>query len=677
MKPETIPKVNNQEVPTKRGEQDVESLLTPEILGQKMDDEIARVLIHNGSEQLGQTEASLGIDQAQATEYRAESGVDEKLAENTDEIGVLRKNTEGKMKYGAQNEGYEFSKKYSPLQRKIMAEKILGEREVLMDGGTRRRPRYYNDEKSQQRGREKRLLFQKGKLIEVEQKIQEQGTSYDKEIEDLQKELLKTQDLRRSHLGEIHGEIVGTEQALGKYKSSILGRIGLVRGYKWTIASLEVQLQIKRDSFGSLKDQYLSREKDLQEQIGRLENIKKIWNEEKQSILQDVDRLSTEMIAQKQRWKEQVADFYDVQKDVAMDFEQSGDDRQLGKYMEQEGAWFLHGIPLGEQQMGNTAGNNTSLDTRDMKGADKMRLLVAIEPAISVSVVKRSDQTTMYNTGAVLVGGQILSAYDEDAATINQGLDVRTAKYDGQRGDSSVQQEIGTKLKKVIDNAARPGSGGTHWNEVVVKRPNVGAIFLRINSEYGQWIDKKSLIDAMDLATEFGVPVLNIDKTGKARDLITGEEVSQSDLLKGGVVKMTAEERRNTVERILSEQPVKEAEEKAMLERAHSLHTGERQSLPRSTLRILLDLPRRLVEIMLARSRNKDGRHNVVKAGENILDENDLPVVAMKQEWADVLALVADRPDFISALNRVNRLNKATDRYRRDNTTDVFAESEA
>jgi len=679
MKQEEISQVNRQEIqeiPAEQAEQVAESLLTPEMLGQKMDGEIASVLKCNGSKQLEQTEASLGIDQATAAQYRAESGVDGKLAENADEIAVLRQNAGEKMKYGAQNEGYEFSKKYSPLQRKMMAEKILGEREILTDGSAKRRPRHYNDEKSQQIEREKKILSQKGKVSEIDQKIQEQGAAFDKEMEDLKKELLKTQDARRSHLGEIHGEIVGTEQALEKHKNSILGKIGLVSRHKRTIANLETQLQIKRSDFGRVKDQYLNTEKKLNDRMARLSEIKKLWNEDKQTILREIDKLSAEMFAQKQSWKEQTANFYDVQKGVATDYEQSHSDRQIAKHMEQEGAWFLHSVPLGDQVVGETAENNTSLNTRNMKGADKIRLLVAVEPAVSTSVMKRADQDPMYNTGVILSGGEVLAAYNTDTSTINTGLDVRTAKYDSEREDSSVQQGIGAKLKTVINSAPHRGVGGTRWNEIVVKRPSVGAVFLRMNSESGQRVDKKSVIEAMDLATEFGVPVLNIDKAGKARDLITGKEVSQSDLLKAGAIKMTAKERRATVERILSESNSQEDDKAAMLKRADSLQTGERQVDRNSTVRILLDLPPRLVEIIEEASR-KNAYEKILnlKAGEVILDDDDLPIAKMKQEWVDTLQKITGQADLPAALNRVKLLNKATDRYQQDRNIDIFAEN--
>lgn len=94
MKPENIPKPNeNLETPKATLEQASDRPITMESAKQWIADRAAAMLGRHGSEQLAQQEKSLKIDGAEAVEYRAESGVDAKLAENTAKVAVLESET--------------------------------------------------------------------------------------------------------------------------------------------------------------------------------------------------------------------------------------------------------------------------------------------------------------------------------------------------------------------------------------------------------------------------------------------------------------------------------------------------------------------------------------------------------------------------------------------------------
>lgn len=90
MKPENIPKPNEQlEVPKATPEQTPDRPTTLESAKQWIADRAAAMLGRHGSEQLAKREQSLRIGETEAAEYRVQSGVDGKLAENTAKVELL------------------------------------------------------------------------------------------------------------------------------------------------------------------------------------------------------------------------------------------------------------------------------------------------------------------------------------------------------------------------------------------------------------------------------------------------------------------------------------------------------------------------------------------------------------------------------------------------------------
>lgn len=564
-------------------------------------------------------------------------------------------------------EAYAFSKKYSPLQRQKLAERIIGARTPMADGTYQRIPIGYGG-KNEQIQRGEKIIDLRQQVTDIDEKLQDPTNAA--ELAALQGKLGVAQGIRRSDLGEIMQERQIAEQALEKHKNSILGKVSTFLGRDQKSGNLEAVVELKKQQFESRAEDYRGREKLLEDQISGIKRSGEYNLSQKEALLAEIDKLSGEMEEQKRRWKAQIQEFYKNQGEALLDYQESVPDRQIGKYMEEDNTWFLHSVPLGGAPMGNTAQNNTTLDTVNMAGGDKIRILTALEPTISVSALKRPDQSTMYATGVVLNQGEIHSAYDEDAATINYGMDVRTAKYESQRGVSSIQGNIAEETRRVINKKSVGG-----WNELVIGSPRVGAVFVRTDPT--AIVDRNGLKEAADLSAELGVPLLHIEKDGSARDLVTGEKVSPADLTKKGSVTMSTERRKKIVEEVLDKAQTGEKDKKRMFERVANLPSGEHQSSEKTTLRSLLDLPPRLVEIVSGRLR-KESIGDVMREyqpGKEILDaDTGLPVATMKKEWMETLTAVAERPDLKVAISRVDRMNKKIEKRFENKELDIFGE---
>ncbi len=88
--PEEISSTKEQvEIPKVAPEQKSDRPTTLESAKQWIVDRASAMLRHHGSEQLAQQEKSLKIDEAEAVEYRAQSGVEGRLAENTEKVELL------------------------------------------------------------------------------------------------------------------------------------------------------------------------------------------------------------------------------------------------------------------------------------------------------------------------------------------------------------------------------------------------------------------------------------------------------------------------------------------------------------------------------------------------------------------------------------------------------------
>jgi hypothetical protein len=116
------------------------------------------------------------------------------------------------------------------------------------------------------------------------------------------------------------------------------------------------------------------------------------------------------------------------------------------------------------------------VDATKLSAAEKTTIVREKKPDVSASIIGvdsyRHDKNTMYPFGYI-VDGDVVASYDTDMGTITDG-DLRRVKDD----------RLGTLQKDPVEMFARvakgPVTGGAHYNEIIVHKPNIKGVLLDI-----------------------------------------------------------------------------------------------------------------------------------------------------------------------------------------------------
>jgi len=196
-----------------------------------------------------------------------------------------------------------------------------------------------------------------------------------------------------------------------------------------------------------------------------------------------------------------------------------------------------------------------------MTGIDKARVVMGVEPTISVSTIdlsgkdKENGFRTIFPIGLIIGGGTMLSAYGSDAGTRADSLLVRRSQSD-RNLKSIVQENFSENIGKALEGAALEGASQKGFNEIVVENPKVAGISLDLNRlSYDESAALAGIKQALVMGREFGMPVYDINPSGRMID-ITSEDmrtVTQEDIL-SNKCNLTAEDRIKGVEEVLKTQ---------------------------------------------------------------------------------------------------------------------------
>jgi hypothetical protein len=407
----------------------------------------------------------------------------------------------------SKKESYDFSKEFSKHGREKMAEQVrLLRHEYMIE-----------------------IPEKNAKLTEKRELLTEQKEKAEQEFEQ-KKQTLSDVEIKRNDWLSAQEELKKISEGIEKRKASLWYKIQRRFGGGNDVREKEKKYWNKKNEVGYFDEGELHRA-----QIS--ENAKSMHD----SLIESYNReiLEAENIVIDEAWHDKaramVNEFYRGQGEIKNEWENDGDEREIQFNTEKHNALFLHGIPF-ESEMANTSMNNSLIDTETMSPEDKALSFAGLNPTVSVSTKtldsvvaeKMPKQELMYDTGFILVNGKIMSAFDEDAGTVAEDLDIKYSKY--KDTTSSVQPEIDEHIAKAVgysDERRRHATGGHNWNEFVVKEPQIGAMYITENARR----QEEAISRMMKIAEEIHVPLIRIFRDGKLFNITENRETTKEEVL--------------------------------------------------------------------------------------------------------------------------------------------------
>lgn len=315
-------------------------------------------------------------------------------------------------------------------------------------------------------------------------------------------------------------------------------------------------------------------QKDRNERIENVRQIREVLEQKKQLLAQAQDIVLHE--SELNIAKNELKGFYREQKGVKDIFEDERENvRSVERVAFEKQVLFLHGLPTGVDK-GNTTIYNQNVNTESMGVADRAKLIIGLEPTISVSTkhvgeegVEREQAVlggkvpVFMQVGLILNGGNILSAYAQDAGTVAETITSRFSK-DDKNLRSAVQEDFPLHLDKAIEHRIESGEEDVRqrgWNELVVQRPSVAGSFAYLpahiayedfltgysgisederRDRYVDYLSEKmeqqiqNVRHAVELSAELGLPAYAVKKNGEILNLLNEipNPVSQEEVLR-------------------------------------------------------------------------------------------------------------------------------------------------
>ncbi len=144
----------------------------------------------------------------------------------------------------------------------------------------------------------------------------------------------------------------------------------------------------------------------------------------------------------------------------------------VAELMKEKNAFFVHMIQV-TNQLNVSENNRSGIDTTKLTTADKLDMVYGVSPTLSASTLRpNTNDGTFYGAfGVIFSHGQIESATEGDAGTRAISLTER---------DTGTIYNKAENINRAIDRRQFEGSGKT-YNEIVLKNPEVGACFMKLN----------------------------------------------------------------------------------------------------------------------------------------------------------------------------------------------------
>ncbi len=489
MNEEKLQKNNNEDVatleaPEKSTDSIIENEENPQDFAEKILNQIQKDIesFPDNEEELKKIEGSIILgDPSTKNEIKKEIDLDNKLNTLDSESRNISEGAKIKITETVQTSEFtkekgsefietkNFTKEYSSFWRDELSKKIHDIRSK------------YN---------EKKVLVEKENLERTDKKTEIQS-----EISVIEKEINKIQANIETH-----------KLSLEKEKGRMTYRIASFIGYR---KELPEEAQIS-----NLED----KSKNLQEDVGQ----KKILLSESSEIILDQN--------ESEEAEKEILKFYEEQKGIQDVLEkEKNKERDIASISKEKKVLFLHTLPVDGYGMNNTSENNKNLDTKTMTSIDKARMILGIEPTISVSSVSISGENihsklqTMYPIGLIIGEGTAVSAYDSDEGTYADSLFSRRSKYD-RTAKSTIQENFTENIENALAGQAKERTNTDKpWNEIIVENPKVSGVFLdmtRLLKDQDRGKAKDAMKQAFNMGKELGIPVYNIQPNGEMINLL-------------------------------------------------------------------------------------------------------------------------------------------------------------
>lgn len=405
-----------------------------------------------------------------------------------------------------QKELRDFSKKYALSFRKETAQKINNLRFA-----------YENK------------LVEKPKEIE---KYQEDISVKKDEKEKKEQELL----LIQKDLEEKERELESLQQSMNEWKNEFWVKIRSFLSKK----SVEEELKLYTSSIETIKNYISNKEVEGQTQEEILNRLNKEIEEKYRLIEETESLLSSE--EELEEIKNASSNFYSKIKQEKINLDLDSKFRDITTISLKNEALFCHALPIEREYDNSFSQNNALVNTRKIEAEEKIKMIIGIEPTISVSSINNTSQKLVRKFGVILKGGKILSAYAGDAGTlIEENINNRKSKYDSDLKHSNLQSGIEEKINKALlhintrteDNNGSISSMDQGWNEIIVENPQLAGIYCQDVE-----ILKKNIADIYGMSKNLSLPVYLIEGT-KISEMIFPEnsELSYQKIIKEDLIK--------------------------------------------------------------------------------------------------------------------------------------------
>lgn len=176
----------------------------------------------------------------------------------------------------------------------------------------------------------------------------------------------------------------------------------------------------------------------------------------------------------------------------------------LAEIVNQYQVKFVHGIrPYFTPQI-------NSLLHQGVGWEDKLKILLAVNPTISASTIRKDDNyMNMFSRmGVILSAGEIVNAHSVDAGTVAKGLSTR-AEWEEREADLNEQ------VRKAIEERGtflQAGQGPT-YNEFIIKNPGIAGFYI-CNDDTGTW-ESNDLVSMREIGQVYqrlGLPIFIIEQ---------------------------------------------------------------------------------------------------------------------------------------------------------------------
>ena len=449
----------------------------------------------------------------------------------------------------------EFSKRHSGFYRKEIAQNI---RKLRFQYQTKLREKPEEIESLRLSVEKDQSIIEETKIQkmsdkESHKKLVEQKNEIESEIKELKAGLEKR---KNSFLYKIQERFIPNK--LSQENFEILRSSGMTKDnikHKLYQKDFEIfeNIQKKEDDSEGLKASLETAEKKLQEKSALLEQLKTSVEQKYQQINEAEEIVNSD--SELKEAEKTLSDFYSAMKTEKDQLDKEGKERSVAEISREKNVLFCHSISLDVIKDTAFSQNNRLVKTNEFGPEEKIKMLLGVEPTISVSTINEQNQKLANNFGVILKEGQVLSSYAGDAGTlVAEGVHGRRSKYDSSLQYSNIQKGINDRLDAVINHTQTSSTEDMSqgWNELVVENPQVAGLFFQKDTEGDSFISPK----AKKISKSLGLPLYVLEKDKMFlynEETDTVQEVNKESILDSNKT-FSNEEKKNLIEEMIDKE---------------------------------------------------------------------------------------------------------------------------